>query len=99
MEAWVDSTASMDLSKTALWVVAKAVAQVVATKVLTSNLERALLAEDLVVVVNHSVAATRKVKREMAVMVVEAALEVRVWEVLVASVLPASVDQTRASEA
>ena len=101
----------MDLSKTALWVVVKVVAQAVAATVLTSASERAFKEEDLVVVVVKDSAATHKANREKAVMVannlasevlVEASAEALVKasaKVLVASDLLASVDQTQALEA
>jgi hypothetical protein len=101
----------MDLSKTALWVVVKVVAQAVAAKALTSASEKAFKEEDLVVVVVKDSAATHKANLEKAVTVavnlasevlVEASAEVlakATAKVLVESGLPASVDQTQALEA
>ena len=73
----------MDLSKTALWVVAKVVARAVVIKVLTSVLERAFKAEDLVVVVDKDSVAVVKDLAVDVVKAVEVALEVRVSEALV----------------
>ena len=73
----------MDLSKTALWVVAKVVARAVVIKVLTSVLERAFKAEDLVVVVDKDSVAVVKDSAVVVVKAVKVALEVRVSEALV----------------
>ena len=73
----------MDLSKTALWVVAKVVARAVVIKVLTSVLVRAFKAEDLVVVVDKDSVAVVKDSAVVVVKAVKVALEVRVSEALV----------------